>query len=83
MTTGERILEHKHSNRPFTVQLSDGRAFDVKTGDYVSLNPSGKGSNIIVYGPGEDEEHFISLFAISSVSINEDDASHHESPPAS
>jgi hypothetical protein len=82
MTTAERILGHKHSNRPFTVYLSDGRAFDVKTGEYVSLNPSGKGSNITVYGPGEDEEHFIPLFAVSSVSIKEDDASHHESPPA-
>jgi hypothetical protein len=83
MTTAERIREHKHSNRPFTVHLSDTRAFDVKTGEDVSLNPSGKGSNITVYGPGEDEEHFIPLFAVSTVSIKEADASHHESPPAS
>ena len=83
MTTAERILEHNHSNRPFTVHLFDGRAYDVKNGDYVSLNPSGKGSNITAYGPGQDEEYFIALFAVSSVSIKEDDASDHESPPAS
>jgi hypothetical protein len=71
MTMAERILEHKHSHRPFTVHLSDGRVFDVKTGDYVSLNPSGKGSNVTVYGPGEDEEHFIPLFAITSLSLSE------------
>jgi hypothetical protein len=71
MTTTERILEHKHANQPFAIQLSDGRKFYVTSGDYISLNPSGKGTNVIVYGPGEDEEHFIPVFAITSVSLNE------------
>jgi hypothetical protein len=71
MTTTERILQHKHANQPFTLHLSDGRRFFIKAGDYVSLNPSGRGSNIIVYGPGEDEEHFIPVFSITSVSLNE------------
>src|SRR5260370_6491579 len=59
MTTTERILEHKHANQPFAIHLSDGRKFFINSGDYISLNPSGKGTNVIVYGPGEDEEHFI------------------------
>jgi hypothetical protein len=71
MTTAARILEHKHANQPFALHLSDGRELQVKAGDYVSLNPSGKGSNITVYGPGEDEEHFIPLFAITSISLKE------------
>jgi hypothetical protein len=71
MTTSERILEHKHANQPFTLHLSDGRKFFVTGGDHISLNPSGKGTNVIVYGPGEDEEHFIPVFAITSVSLNE------------
>jgi hypothetical protein len=71
MTTTERILEHKHANQPFAVHLSDGRRLFINSGDYISLNPSGKGTNVIVYGPGEDEEHFIPIFAITSVSLNE------------
>ncbi len=45
--------------------------FFINSGDYISLNPSGKGTNVIEYGPGEDEEHFIPIFAITSVSLNE------------
>ena len=55
MTTTERILEHKHANQPFAIYISDGRKFFINSGDYISLNPSGKGTNVIVYGPGEDE----------------------------
>ncbi len=71
MTTTERILEHKHANQPFAIHLSDGRKFFINSGDYISLNPSGKGTNVIVYGPGQDEEHFIPIFAITRVSLNE------------
>ena len=52
MTTTERILEHKHANQPFAIYISDGRKFFINSG---SLNPTGKGTNVIVYGPGEDE----------------------------
>jgi hypothetical protein len=71
MTTSERILEHKHANQQFTLYLSDGRKFFVTAGDYISLHPSGKGTNVIVYVPDEDEERFIPVFAITSVSLNE------------
>jgi hypothetical protein len=78
MTITERILEHKHANQPFAIHLSDGRRFFVNSGDYISLNPSGKGTNVTVYGPGGDEEHFIPIFAITSVSLNENTT---EQPP--
>lgn len=68
MTIPERLLELKHSGQPFVVHLNDGRALRIRAGDYISLNPSGKGTNVTVYGDGEDEEHFIPIFAISSVS---------------
>jgi hypothetical protein len=69
MTIAERLLELKHSEQPFVVHLNDGRALRIRAGDYISLNPSGKGTNVTVYGDGEDEEHFILIFAISSVSV--------------
>ena len=69
MSIAERLLELKHSGRPFVVHLNDGRALRIRAGDYISLNPSGKGTNVTVYGEGEDEEHFIPIFAISSASV--------------
>jgi hypothetical protein len=69
MTITEQILAHKHANEVFTVHLNDGRRFLIPDGDYISTHPSGKGTNLIVYGQGEGEEHFIPLFAITSVSI--------------
>jgi hypothetical protein len=69
MTIAERLLELKPSAQPFVVHLNDGRALRIQAGDYISLNPSGKGTNVTVYGAGEDEEHFIPIFAISSVSV--------------
>jgi hypothetical protein len=69
MTIAERLLELKHSGQPFVVHLNDGRALRIRAGDYISLNPSGKGTNVTVYGDGEDEEHFIPIFAISSLSV--------------
>jgi hypothetical protein len=67
MTIAERLLELKHSGQPFVVHLNDGRLLRIR--DCISLNPSGKGANVTVYGDGEDEEHFIPIFAISSVSV--------------
>ena len=69
MSIAERLLELKHSGQPFVVHLNDGRALRIRAGDYISLNPSGKGTNVTVYGDGEDEERFIPIFAISSVSV--------------
>ena len=70
MTITEQVLEHKHANQAFTVHLSDGRRFLVTHGDFVSTHPGGKGTNLIVYGQGEAEEHFIPIFAVTSISIN-------------
>jgi hypothetical protein len=69
MTVLEQILAHKHGNSPFSVYLNDGRRFRIPVGDFVSTHPSGKGTNLIVYGAGEGEEHFIPVFAVSSVSL--------------
>ncbi len=69
MTIAERLLELKHSGQPFVVHLNDGRALRIRAGDYISLNPSGKGTNVTVYGYGDDEEHFIPIFAISSLAV--------------
>jgi hypothetical protein len=71
MTIAERILELKHSGQPFVIYLTDGRALRIPGGDYISLNPSGRGSNVTVYGGGQDEEHFIPIFAISRVCVEE------------
>jgi hypothetical protein len=69
MTIAERLLELKHSGQAFVVHLNDGRALRIRAGDYISLDPSGKGTNVTVYGDGEDEEHFIPVFAINRVSM--------------
>ncbi len=34
-------------------------------------HPSGQGTIVTVYGPGTDEEHWIPVFAITSVSTGE------------
>jgi hypothetical protein len=70
MTAIEQILEYKKTNQPFSLHLSDGRRFLIEHGDFVSTHPDGKGTNVIVYGHGEAEEHYIPSFAISSVSKN-------------
>ena len=68
MSTIERVLELKHANKPFWLYLSDGRSFEIPGGDWISTHPSGTSTNLTVY-EGEDEEHFIPVFAITSVSI--------------
>jgi hypothetical protein len=70
MNITEQILQHKHADQPFTVHLSDGRRFLIPHPDFISTHPSGKGTNLIVYGTAENEEHFIPVFAITSISIN-------------
>jgi hypothetical protein len=66
----EQILAHKHASQPFTLHTNDGRRFRIDHSDFVSTHPGGKGTNVIVYGHAEGEEHFIPVFAISSISIN-------------
>jgi hypothetical protein len=68
MTAIQQILEHKKAQVPFTIHLSDRRRFLVDQPDFVSVHPSGLGTSIIVYGHGPDEEHYIPIFAVTSVS---------------
>lgn len=70
MTAIQQILEHKHSNEPFSIHLNDGRRFLIPHPDFVSVHPGGQGTSLIVYGQGPDEQHYIPVFAISSVSKN-------------
>jgi hypothetical protein len=69
MTTLEKIWNFIDQNEPFTLDLSDGRSFFVKDHHWIGAHPSRKSSAVTVYGPGEDEEHFVPLFAITSVTI--------------
>ncbi|MBV8378325.1 MAG: hypothetical protein JO279_15110 [Verrucomicrobia bacterium] len=72
MTISEKIHSLVAANQTFTIHLSDGRPpLDVRGRDWISMHPSGKGTSVTVYGPGDEEEHWIPLFAITSVSINE------------
>jgi hypothetical protein len=70
MTAVQQILEHKHAGEPFSIYLSDGRRFLIDHSDFVSTHPGGQGTSVIVYGHGLDEEHYIPVFAITSVSKN-------------
>ena len=70
MTAVQQILEHKKAKQPFTIHLSDGRRFFIDHEDFVSVHPSGQGTSVLIYGHGPDEEHYIPVFAITSVSKN-------------
>jgi hypothetical protein len=70
MTTIQEIWTYIDANEPFMVHLSDGRRFFVKDRHWISAHPSRKGSSIRIYGPNEDEEHFIPLFAVTTISKN-------------
>lgn len=70
MTVIQQILKHKKAGETFSIHLNDGRRFLITHGDFVSTHPDGKGTNVIIYGHGEAEEHYVPVFAISSVSIN-------------
>ena len=67
MTTIERILELKRSNRPFWVHLSDGKELEIRGGEWIGVHPSGKGDHVTVYGPEEDEECRIPIASIVRV----------------
>jgi len=70
MTAVQRILGHKRAKEPLTIHLSDGRRFLIDHHDFVSVHPSGQGTSVLVYGHGPDEEHYIPVFAITSVPKN-------------
>jgi len=71
MTAMEKIREFAGQNQPFRIHLADARVLEVKGRDWISTHPSGQGTIITVYGPGNDEEHWVSIRAITSVSIRE------------
>jgi hypothetical protein len=68
MTAIEHIRSLVAANQPFRLHLSDTRVLEVKGQDWISTHPSGQGTGLTVYGPGEDEERWIPVFAITSVS---------------
>ena len=68
MTAMEQIRSLTDANRPFRLHLSDARVLEVKGRDWISTHPSGQGTSLTVYGPGDDEEHWIPVFAITSIS---------------
>lgn len=68
MTSIEKIWEYIENDKPFTIYLSDGRSFFIRNHHWIGAHPSRKGSTITIYGPGDEEEHFIQLPAITSLS---------------
>ena len=58
------------ADEPFTVFLSDGRRFLLKDHHWISAHPSRKSNSIRIFGPGDEEEHFIPVSAITSLSKN-------------
>jgi hypothetical protein len=70
MTTIEEIWTLIDADEPFTVHLSEGRSFYVKDHHWISAHPSRKSTSVRIFGPADEEEHFIPLFAVTSVSRN-------------
>lgn len=70
MTTIEKLWQYIDENEPFTVHLSDGRSLFVKDFHWIGAHPSRKGTAVTIYGPGEEEEHFVPLRAITSITRN-------------
>jgi hypothetical protein len=71
MTTIDKLWEYVDNDEPFTVHLSDGRHFFIKDHHWIGAHPSRKSAVVTIYGPGEEEEHFVPLFAITSLSRND------------
>lgn len=70
MTTIEEIWTYIDSDAPFILHLSDGRRFLVKDHHWISAHPSRKSTSIRIFGSADDEEHFVPIFAITSISKN-------------
>jgi hypothetical protein len=68
MTTIEKIWEYIESGQSFTIFLNDGRHFWIRDRHWIGAHPSRKSSNITTYGPGDQEEHFIPLASVTSLS---------------
>ena len=71
MTAMEKIREFAQADQPFKLHLTDSRVLEIKGRDWISTHPSGQGIIVTVYGPGDDEEHWVPIRAITSVSIGE------------
>jgi hypothetical protein len=72
MTMMEKIRDFADTDRSFKLHLSDSRVLEVRGRDWISTHPSGQGTIVTVYGPGNDQEHWIPVFAITSVSTGEE-----------
>jgi hypothetical protein len=68
MVTIDQIWQYIDANVPFYVYLNDGRKFFVKDRTWIGAHPSRKSSSVTIYGPAHEEEHFVPLHAISSMS---------------
>jgi hypothetical protein len=64
-----KIWEYIDADEPFTIHLNDGRHFLVKNHHWIGAHPSRKSSVVTVYA-GDEEEHFIPLLAVTSISRN-------------
>ena len=73
MTTIAKIWEFIDSDESFTIYLTDGRNFFIKDHHWIGAHPSRKTNAVTVYGPGEEEEHFVPLAAITSIGHNGDE----------
>jgi hypothetical protein len=71
MITIEKIWEYIDSDTSFTIHLSDGRRFFIRDHQWIGAHPSRKSSSITAYGPGDEEEHFIPISAITSLTRND------------
>ncbi|MBV8102866.1 MAG: hypothetical protein JOZ31_27315 [Verrucomicrobia bacterium] len=67
----EKIREFAQANQPFRIHLADTRVLEIKGRDWISTHPSGQGTIVTVYGPGDDEEHWVPIRAITNVSVGE------------
>lgn len=54
-------------NHPFVIHMPDGESYLIKDRSWVGAHPSGKSPSIIVYGPGENEQHTISIYSIKAI----------------
>lgn len=66
MTTAQKILARKSAGQPFIIYLSDGRSFLIPHSDFCSTDPRGTGTSVTIYD-AESQEHWVPIFAITSV----------------
>jgi hypothetical protein len=71
MTIMKKIRDFDDTDRTFKLHMTESRVKEVRGREWNSTHPSGQGTIVTVYGPGNDEEHWIPVFAITSVSTGE------------